>query len=224
MALCQDLAARGWEILAVSRHSSPELVELAGRHEGRVRHFAFDLADLGGIPELARRADLLGGVDAFVANAAMGLGGLLTLTAPEAIRRCVDLNLTSTILLAREVAKGMHGRGGAMVFISSVAARSGLDGLSVYAATKAGLAGFSRSLARELGPLGLRCNTLLPGYLETEMSQGVPERQRERIQRRTPLGRLGRVADVVGMVRCLLEESGAFVNGAEIVVDGGFSA
>lgn len=224
LALCRDLAGLGWDVLAVSRQLSEGLEELAGLYPGRVRHIPFDLLDLDGIPRLAREAGLLDGVDGFVANAAIGLGGLLPLTTPDEIRRCVDLNLTSTILLAREVAKGMRARGGSMVFISSVAARAGLNGLSVYAATKSGLVGFCRSLARELGPLGIRCNSVLPGYLETEMSQAVPERQRGQIERRTPLGRLGQAGDVVGAVRWLVGDSGAYVTGAEIVVDGGFSA
>jgi len=224
LALCRDLAGLGWEVLAVSRQSSDGLAELATLHPGRVRHIPFDLLDLDGIPRLAREAGLLGGVEAFVANAAIGLGGLLPLTTPAEIRRCVDVNLTSSILLAREVAKGMLARGGSMVFISSVAAKAGLNGLSAYAATKAGLLGFSKALARELGPVGIRCNSILPGYLGTEMSQSIPGRQLGQIERRTPLGRLGQVGDVVGVVRWLLGESGAYVTGAEIVVDGGFSA
>jgi 3-oxoacyl-[acyl-carrier protein] reductase len=118
----------------------------------------------------------------------------------------------------------MLARGGSLVFVSSVAARTGFSGLSVYAATKGALVSFSKVLAREYGGRGIRSNCVLPGFLETDMSATLSVEQRERLRRRSPLGRLGAVGDVVGAVRYLLSDEARFVTGTELVVDGGFSA
>src|SRR5690606_6564358 len=134
--------------------------------------------------------------------------------------------LTSVMLLAREVIKGMlaRGRGGSLVFISSIAARTGLSGLSVYSATKGGLLAFSRALSREYGARGIRSNCVLPGFLETEMSATLSEEARERLKRRTPLHRLGQAEDVAGLVFFLLSDDARHITGGEYVVDGGMTA
>src|SRR5690606_20335889 len=126
------------------------------------------------------------------ANAAIGTEGLLTLTSKNRIEECLQVNLLSVILLSREVLKGMLSRGGSLVFVSSITATRGYAGLSVYSATKGALLSFSRSLAREYGPRGIRSNCILPGFLETEMTGTLANEDRERIQRRTSLQRLGR--------------------------------
>jgi 3-oxoacyl-[acyl-carrier protein] reductase len=107
--------------------------------------------------------------------------------------------------------------------ISSVVAARGSPGLSVYAATKAGLEGFARSLARELGSRGIRVNALAPGFLETELSASLSEEDRGRIVRRTPLGRLGQAADIVGAVEFLASPRAGFITGQVITIDGGSS-
>lgn len=224
LALCQRLLAEGWEVLTVSRQRSAGLVELAEQAPGRLRHFTHDLAAPGAVAALTKEARLLEGVDALVANAAVGTEGLLTLLGEEAIRRTFEVNVMATILLTRQVVKGMLARGGNLVFISSIAARTGFSGLSVYAATKGALVGFSRSLAREYGAKGIRSNCVLPGFLETDMSAILPAAQRERLARRAALGRLGTVHDVVGTVSFLLSEDSRFITGTEFVVDGGSTA
>ena len=129
------------------------------------------------------------------------------------------------MLLAREAIKGMltHG-GGSLIFIASVAARTGFSGLAVYGAAKGGLVSFSRALAREYGKRGIRSNAVLPGFLETEMSQSLPVAKRDRIVGRTALKRLGAAHDVAGVVTFLLSEQARYVTGTEIVVDGGLTA
>lgn len=224
LALCERLLAEGWQVLAVSRRRSPAFDELEAKAAGRLEHFPCDLAEPGSIPVLTGQARLLEGVDAFVANAAIGTEGLLTMTGEEVIRQTLEVNLTATVLLTRQVVKGMLARGGNLVFVSSVAARTGFSGLSVYAATKGALVAFSRSLAREYGSKGIRSNCVLPGFLETEMSASLSGNQRERLARRAALGRLGTVADVVGTVRFLLSDESRFITGTEIVVDGGSTA
>jgi 3-oxoacyl-[acyl-carrier protein] reductase len=114
-------------------------------------------------------------------------------------------------------------RSGAIVNISSIIGLRGYAGLSAYSATKAALDGVTRALARELGPGNIRVNSVAPGYLQTDMVATITDPQREQILRRTPLGRLGTVEDVVGVVRFLLSEEARYVTGAVWVVDGGVS-
>ncbi len=224
LGLCERLLADGWRVCTVSRRTSPALERLQEKAGGRLEHFALDLAEAGAVEALTRQARLLEGVDGFVANAAIGTEGLLTLLNEEAIRRTVEVNLIATMLLARQVVKGMLKRGGSLVFIASVAARTGFSGLSVYGATKGALVAFSRGLAREYGRKNIRSNCVLPGFLETDMSASLDARQRERLARRAALGRLGQVGDVVGAVRFLLSDEARFVTGTELVVDGGSTA
>lgn len=226
LAVVRRLVASGWSVVAVARAESSELRQLAGEVGRQLRFVAADLSAPDAVARLTVEAGLLDGFDALVANAAIGLDGLLTLTSEPDLRRTVEVNLVAPMLLAREVLKGMlqRGRGGALVFVSSIAARTGFTGLAVYGATKGGLVAFSRSLAREYGPRGIRSNCVLPGFLATDMTASLPADQRERLVRRTPLGRLGDAADVTGAVSYLLSDEARHVTGTELVVDGGITA
>lgn len=210
-------------MVTTSRRSSPQVETLRKDFAGRFEHVICDLGDTTAVAGLVERVGLIHGFDGFVANAAQGTEGLLTLSSDAEIQNCVQVNLIAPILLARGAIKGMLKRGGSLVFISSIAARTGLKGLSVYSATKGALVSFSRALAREYGERGIRSNCILPGYLATDMSRSVPEETRERLARRTALKRLGEVRDVVGAVAFLLSEEARYITGTEIVVDGGFS-
>lgn len=226
LAVGRSLLERGWSVVGVARRRSSAMESLAAVHPGRFEFHEIDLGAADGVALLVERARVLEGLDALVANAALGMEGLLTLTRESAMRECVELNLVSPMLLAREVLKGMlaAGRGGSLVFVSSVAARTGLAGLSVYSATKGGLVAFARSLAREYGERGIRVNSVLPGFLETEMTAGLEAGRRQAVIRRSALKRLGRAEDVVGAVLYLLSEDATHVTGTEIVVDGGLTA
>lgn len=224
LALAQGLLLGGWRVVTASRSRSAELDALIRAQPDRIEHHPVDFARADDTRAFAAGPAVMGGVDAFIANAAIGTEGLLTLTSEAAIRECVEVNLVAPMLLARQVIKGMIDRGGSLVFVSSVAARTGLAGLSVYTATKGGLVAFSRALAREYGERGIRSNCILPGFLETDMSSTLTLEQRERVRRRTPLGRLGQVNDVIGAVRYLLSDDARFVTGTEVEVDGGFRA
>lgn len=224
LAICRQLLSDGWQVVTAARKSSIELDALQGDYRERLEFHPADLSQSAGVSALANRARLLAGVDAFVANAGVGTEGLLTLTPEVSVRECLEVNLVSSIMLAREAVKGMIGQGGSLVFISSVAARTGFSGLAVYAATKGALVAFSRTLAREYGERGIRSNCVLPGFLRTEMSASLSGANRERLARRTPLRRLGEVEDVVGAVRFLLSDEARFITGTELVVDGGLTA
>ena len=224
MEISRRLLAEGWHVAVTSRRLTPELNSLIGSAGGRLVHRAIDFARPEEVRAFAEDAMFLDGLDAFVSNAAVGTEGLLTLTSEAAWRECLEVNLLAPMLLARQVVKGMLNRGGSLVFISSVAARTGLAGLSAYAASKAALVAFSRVLAREYGERGIRSNCILPGYLETELSASLAAEQKARLVRRTALGRLGNVQDVAGTVVFLLSAEAQFITGTEVVIDGGLTA
>jgi len=224
MGICQRLLVDGYQVIATSRKASPELERMREQFGDQLEYHPADLGDRANVRVLSKNARLLEGVDGFVANAGIGVEGLLTLMSDEAIQECVRVNLLSNLLLAREVIKGMMTRGGSLVFVSSVAAITGFSGLSVYAATKGALVSFSRALAREYGEKGIRSNCVLPGFLETDMNRNLGEEVRQRLTRRTALKRLGQPTDAVGAVSYLLSEDARYVTGAELVVDGGMTA
>ena len=224
LALCRQLVQDGAEVITGSRRMSSDLFALMRDHPGQVHYHEVDFADPQACGAFARAARLLDGVDGFVANAAVGLEGLLTLTPEHSLRECVQVNLLAPMLLAREAVKGMLPRGGSLVFVSSVAAHSGFSGLAAYSATKGALLSFSRALAREYGEKGIRSNAVLPGFLETEMSSTMGTENRERLTRRTALRRLGAADDVVGAVVFLLSDAARYITGSEFVVDGGLTA
>jgi 3-oxoacyl-[acyl-carrier protein] reductase len=224
LAICRKLLAEGCQVLTTSRRESSGLLNLHQQFGPQLVHLTCDFAKEGEVLRLASEARLIDGVDGFVANAGIGTEGLLTLAPESAIRECVEVNLVANLLLAREVLKGMLDRGGSLVFISSVAARTGLSGLTVYSATKGALVSFSRAIAREYGERGIRSNCILPGFLETDMSESLSSEVRARLARRTALKRLGQPEDVVGCVSFLLSDAARYITGTEIVVDGGMLA
>jgi 3-oxoacyl-[acyl-carrier protein] reductase len=222
LEVCRRLLSEGCYVITSSRQLTPELSDLLKAHPDQTQYHSIDLAKVGAAAELARSARVLAGMDGFVANAAIGTEGLLTLSSEHAIRQCMEVNLIACVVLAREIIKGMLAKGGSLVFVSSVAAQTGLAGLSVYSATKGALLSFSRSLAREYGKRGIRSNCVLPGFLETEMTQSLSTIDRARLAKRTALKRLGQASDVVGAVSFLLSEEASYITGTELVVDGGF--
>jgi 3-oxoacyl-[acyl-carrier protein] reductase len=225
-ALVVDLLQRGHSVAAFSRSTSP-LIEglLAGEHKERLFWQEVD----GGDPEPLQRfvlaaARRFGRIDALVNNAAYGLEGLLSFTRPGEIHKALAVNLEGVILLSRACIKVMltH-KSGSIINISSVNGLRGHSGVAVYSATKAALDGMSRSLAKELGPSNIRVNSVAPGYFESEMTTGLTAEQRGRILRRTPLGRLASISDILGSIRFLLSAESSFITGQTLVVDGGLT-
>jgi 3-oxoacyl-[acyl-carrier protein] reductase len=191
--------------------------------------FLFEPLDLGdrGATEafVGRVIERFGAVDVLVNNAGVARDNVLGLVREDEIDEVIDLNLKATISLTRAVSRRMLRRGsGRIINITSVVGLAGYRGLSVYSATKAGLDGFTRALARELGGRGITVNSVAPGYLRTEMSHGLDERQLDQIARRTPAGRLGEPEDVAGAVRFLASEEARFITGVTLVIDGGLTA
>jgi 3-oxoacyl-[acyl-carrier protein] reductase len=224
LALTEALLVDGWQVVGTARKQSPALEALAVRFPGRFEFHSANLADPASVTQLVTDARLLDGYDAFISNAGIGMDGLVTLLSSDAIEEGVQVNLVTPMLLARAVLKGMLTRGGSLLFIASIAARTGFSGLAAYGATKAGLVGFSRGLAREYGSRNIRSNCILPGFLATDMTASLDAPRQSQLQRRTPLGRLGDPSDVVGSVRFLLSDAARHITGTEVTIDGGMTA
>ena len=233
LAVASRLLERGDRIATFSRSGSAALDGLASRHPGRVHHEQFDTADSDAIRRfVANAVDRFGRVDHCVANAAVAAEGILATMSDADIDAMLTVNLRGSIVLVRECVRQFlaqpkarpDAEAGAVVVVSSVVAARGSPGLAVYAATKAGLEGFARCLAREVGPRGIRVNAVAPGFLATELSATLSSADRERIVRRTPLGRLGDTADIVGAIDFLTSAGAAFVTGQTLTVDGGGAA
>jgi len=195
--LVERLLADGWQVATFSRTDN-EFVKHTTESAGSSFWWqSVDLADraaLRGFVGAATRR--YGRVDLLVNNAAVLTSQELFVTTPlHRLDTLVAANLVAPIVLAQACARVMSGqRGGHIVNVSSVNAIRAYRGVAMYSATKAGLDGFSRSLARELGPLGIRVNSVVPGFFDSGMTTDVTEANRERIARRTPLGRLADVS------------------------------
>ena len=166
-----------------------------------------------------------GHIDILVNNAGIANVSLLALETDDAIDKLIDLNLKGSFFLTRIVSRSMlSGDWGRIINISSIVGLSGYRGLSVYSATKAGLDGFTRSLARELGSRNITVYSIAPGYLTTEMTEELDSAQTRQIIKRTPLGRLGSPEDVAKVAAFIASDEAAFITGQVIVVDGGITS
>lgn len=217
----------GDRVATCSRRASPQTDAWASNPElaDRFHYQAVDLCEIGGVESLvADVATRFGGIDVLVNNAGIAREGVIALVQPGDVDTVIDLNLKATIAVTRAVVRRMlRKRCGRVINISSIVGLSGYRGLSVYSATKAGLDGLTRALARELGSREITVNSVAPGYLRTEMSRDLDEAQLARIVRRTPLGRLGDATDVAAAVTFLASEEARFITGQVLVVDGGLT-
>jgi 3-oxoacyl-[acyl-carrier protein] reductase len=230
LAMARVLAAAGYRVIAIARGSTEELTAAsrtaaeAGR--GAIEFRACDLSDLELIGPLVKtlRADF-GALYGLINNAGLGTSGLLSVMRNQDIQRLIELNTVSPILLSKYVVRSMMAeRAGRIVNIASIVAATGYSGLSVYSATKAALLGFTRSLAREVGPLGITVNAVAPGFIATEMTHELDESQREKIARRSALKRAADPIDVARSVEFLLSDAGRNITGTTLTVDAGTTA
>ena len=224
-ALARRCLDMGHVVATFSRSITPFLEEQRDRDAQGLR---FHWAPVDGRDDGALRGfvegviDRYGGVDVLINNAAVGRFGLFPLMRLGDIDESLDVNLRTNILLTRLCAPSMVSRmSGCILNVSSVNAVRGNAGVAVYSATKAALDGFTRALARELGPRNIRVNALAPGYFESEMVSGLTERQMHRLVRSTPLRRLATVDEIADAALFLISPAAAFITGHTLVVDGG---
>jgi 3-oxoacyl-[acyl-carrier protein] reductase len=227
MAIAARCLDEGYLVATYSRSASPfvkKQMELDPRRENFFWS-EVDATDLPGIRRFVTEvSERYGAIGAVVNNVGIGTEGIFASMRLSDINLCVDVNLKGTLSLTWFCSRFMiQRRGGCIINISSIAGIRGRTGVVVYSATKAGLDGMTRSLARELGPRGIRVNSVAPGYFESEMVNGLDEAVKARITRRTPLGRLATVDDIAAVVLFMMSPSASFITGQTIVVDGGLT-
>ncbi len=227
LAIARRLAASGYNVIAVARRENDDL-----RHairelgEDRLHFRPFDLNEINAIQSFVKSLrDEFGAIYGLVNNAGIGTEGLLATMHYSEIETLIRLNVLSPVILTKYVVRHMMADGaGRIVNISSIIASTGYNGLSVYGATKAAATGFTRSLAREVGRLGITVNAIAPGFIDTELTQSLSGDGRQRIIGRSALRRLPDADDVASMVEYLLGEGGRNVTGTVLTVDAGNTA
>lgn len=227
LAIAQRLMAdpEDYHVIGLSRRLSPEYEALVDGSGGKARFVSFDMSNLGDIPEMVSTLTAEHGIFwGLVNNAGIGMDGILATMHRTDIEKVIAVNLTAPVILTKYVSRGMlSAREGRIVNISSIIASTGFHGLAAYAASKAGLEGFTRSLSREVGKRGITVNCVAPGYMETEMTEGIDARKMESIRRRATLG-LATPQDAAGAVAYLLGPEAARTTGTILTVDGGSTA
>ena len=228
LSIARVLVAAGYRAIAIARRESePLAAAIAATGDSTALAFRpFDLDDLPGIPAMVKglRKEF-GSIYGLVNNAGLGTSGLLATMPEAAIERLVRLNTLSPIILTKYVVRSMMvDGGGRIVNVASIVASTGYSGLSVYSATKAAITGFTRSLARELGPLNINVNAVAPGFIETEMTADLTGQQLNQIVRRSALHRLAEVADVAHAVEFLLSDKAHNITGTVMTIDAGNTA
>ena len=179
-------------------------------------------ADVSSPDEAARLVEEAGDVDVLVDNAGLTRDGLLARMSDDDWRVVIETNLSSVFYTCRAVTRPMmKKRAGSIVNVSSIVGVHGNWGQTNYAASKAGIIGFTKSLARELGSRNVRANVVAPGYIRTQLTEVLPEEAIAAMIGATPLGRVGEPEDVAGAVRFLCSDEASFISGEVLLVDGG---
>jgi 3-oxoacyl-[acyl-carrier protein] reductase len=219
LAIAQAFLAEG-DRVAITARSGEVPAALAGTD---VLVVQADVTDTASIDAAFDRVEAeLGPVEVVVANAGITRDTLIMRMADSDIETVIDTNLVGAMRVARRAAKGMlRLRRGRLIFVSSVVGQMGSAGQTNYAASKAGLVGLARSLARELGSRGVTSNVVAPGFVDTDMTAELPEARRDEIVAAVPLGRYATAAEVAGVVVFLASDAAGYVTGAVVPVDGG---
>jgi 3-oxoacyl-[acyl-carrier protein] reductase len=225
-AVCAELGAAGAEVVvnyASSADAAEAVCEGIRAAGGSATAVAGDISTPEGAAALVSQVESeVGPIAILVCNAGITRDNLIMKLSDDDWRAVVDTNLGGAFFTCRAVARPMlKRRAGAIVTMSSVVGVHGNAGQTNYAASKAGLIGLTKALAKELGGRGIRVNAIAPGYISTELTDALPEAARDAILGQTPLGRLGDPADVARAVRFLVSDAAAFVTGDVLAVDGG---
>lgn len=230
LGIAQKLTAAGYHAIAIARKETSQLLsamqDSERHHPGSFHFIPFDLAEIEEIPKLVRcLRKRFGTIYGLVNNAAIASESILALMPNAQIEQLVRLNTLSPIVLTKYVVRSMIADGGGrIVNVGSIIGFTGYSGLSVYGATKASMMGFTRSLAREVGRMGVNVNSVAPGFVDTEMTQGLSDQQRQQIVRRSALRRTISPEDVADAVEFLLSNKAKNITGTVLTVDAGSTA
>lgn len=230
LGIARRLSELEYRVIAIARQENTTLKAAMAQAEsskpGSFHFVPFDLAEIDKIPELVKRIRKeFGSIYGLVNNAGISFDGALALMPTSQIEQLVKINTISPIVLTKYVVRSMMADGGGrIVNLASIMAFTGYSGLSVYGATKASIVGFSRSLAREVGRMGVNVNSVAPGFIDTELTHGLKADHRQRIEQRSALRRLAEVEDVANAVEFLLGDKAKNITGTVITVDAGNTA
>ncbi|GAB2690106.1 SDR family oxidoreductase [Aliiglaciecola sp. 3_MG-2023] len=220
------LAKAGYKVLGVSRTPTDDYEKVKLEHPNSVFFYQFDFYNVKGISALVKQITKEHGrIFGLINNAAIGHDGVLATMHESDISSLLKVNVEAPILLTKYVSRSMLlNRKGRIINVGSIIGSTGFNGLSVYGATKSALTGFTKSLARELGKSQITVNTLAPGYMETNMTNGLIGDKLEKIKRRSCLGRLATIKDGASMMLYILSEDAAGITGTTFTVDAGSTA
>jgi 3-oxoacyl-[acyl-carrier protein] reductase len=231
LGIARKLAGAGFRAIAVARRPTDELDAAIREHGDALKFWPFDLGELAAIGDLvAGIRQEFGPLYGLVNNAAIGTSGVLASMRVADIERTVRLNTVSPLVLTKYVVRGMmadrakSSAGGRIVNMSSIVSTTGFSGLSAYGATKAAMLGFTKSLAREVGPLDITVNAVAPGFIDTAMTEDLDGAQRDQVVRRSPLKRLAGIDDVAEAVGFLMSDAARNITGTVLTVDAGGTA
>jgi 3-oxoacyl-[acyl-carrier protein] reductase len=230
LGIARKLAGNGFRVIAVARRSTDQLDAAIRECGDALKFWPFDLGEIATIGDLVSgiRTEF-GPLYGLVNNAAIGTSGVLASMRLADIESTVRLNTLSPFVLTKYVVRGMmadgaKSAGGRIVNLSSIVSTTGFSGLAVYGATKAAMVGFTKSLAREVGPLGITVNAVAPGFVDTAMTEGLDGAQRDQVVRRSPLKRLAEIKDVAEAVAFLMSDAARNITGTVMTVDAGGTA
>jgi 3-oxoacyl-[acyl-carrier protein] reductase len=226
LAIAKMAVGSGFRVIAIARTMTEELAAAMAANPDAMAFQAWDLAEIGGLAALARQLrDTFGPIFGLVNNAGIGTAGILS-TMPDAkIEQLIRLNVTSPLTLTKYLVRPMlAAQAGRVVNVSSIVASTGYSGLSVYSATKASLIGFTKSLAREVGQVGVTVNAVAPGFVETDMTHGMDPGAWAQIIRRSALRRMATADDVAAAVGFLLSDNARNITGTVVTIDAGNTA
>lgn len=225
LVTAKHLLGSGWQVTAVQRSIGQELEQLRAQYRNQLRIFQCDLAQTESLEELFREQWFPENrpIDALVNNAAIAYDDIVSNLDTDRLDRMMKINVTAAMVLSKVAIRRMllHRTAGALVHVSSICAHTGYKGLAMYAATKGALEAFSRSVAREWGSRGIRSNCVVPGFMETAMSQSLDADQKQRIYRRTALRSATKPESVASTIAYLLTDSARSITGQNYFVDNG---
>lgn len=226
LAITKTLFEANYRVIVASRSRSTELDSLIADSNNCISFEKLDLNDVAGLHDWSKNyVKEYGAPYALINNAAIAHDGVLGTMHETQIIETIQVNVTATIVLTKYISRAMlRHKNGRIVNVSSIIGSTGFNGLSVYGASKAALNGFTKSLSRELGRIGITVNSLAPGYMATDMTSGINDEQLKQISRRSALRRLATTDEAASAVAYLLSDAAAAITGTILTVDAGNTA